>query len=829
MTAPDPQQAAWLVYLNGVQVPCPRVTVSYGVWRIPEATLSFPPHRLLQRLGAEDRLEVTVFYLDTTYDPANPQFRLLFEGEILGWSYSSTPLGRMMTFNAIADISVFQSMYFFFMNTVDSVVGFSAADAGTGAANVIGATGVHYPFSIFTKGLFIKADKDGNAPDIKRPYDLVENVIRGLVSPTPGSEADRADRRPIPCVNFYSRWVRKRNFVNRFVALPLFEDDLTKTDAGVFAILQSVKATSALDAMTTSLAKSVGDQGSVYDLLQKLLGMTYSELAMIPTAPCFVAALDGGAILRTAPRGPSDPQLSDTETLRLVNYFVKPQMLFGVPPSCNLIFPSMVSSYTYTENYWTQPTRTYVNDQFFTAAIKEPNPLTAAALTVGYPEEIDSVMQTRFASGDDAQQTRLTGKNVLVFPEEFYKGPVVNRNPVPAWFTYLANQAAAANKTVPAPGEIPPTTTNLHSLFFLYSQYEHFRSRYEQRGGAVDMIWNPYVLPGFPCYIFDNRNSALDTAGYVMNVQQTLDASGGGSMSTSINYSFGRTINELFDTMKVDMNRLGVVLASAPVDPVDGVRRISQNFTHAEEFYNALLFGRETLDHSKKKASADLRDIVAFVKDRDDLNYNDELVLEDIAITGDETQEVTYLGTDTGGRTRPQTNFGSSSTVAELAEGASRDVEAKPGFEAMFNNGITALNYISRPICTLGEYIAFLHGGLSIAELESAKEVTGPRDEYSYADLVGVGSKTTVVSSARYYERIRRLRPGPGLRPDPAQTGVTIEAAADVGAGSTKNVATPFHGVLKGLPDDFPQTRLDWDAIILAYRQQILDRQSPQR
>lgn len=828
----DPQQGAWLVYLNGIQVPCPSVTVSYGVWKIPEATLSFPPHRLLQRLGAEDRLEVTIFYLDTTYDPENPQFRLLFEGEILGWSYSSSPMGRMMTFNALADMSIFQSLYFFFMNTVDAVIGYKTtpgADAVTPFS-----PGVHYPFSLFKKGLFLNAASDKATPDIEVPYDILANLLMGILSGPPKVAGKTAeDTRPIPCVNFFSRWARKRNFQNRFVAMPLFEDTRgnAKKTLGAFPIFQSVQAEYALKAMSTALSETVGDQGTIYDLLQKIFGMAYCEIAMIPTAPLVIARLSDGAILQS-PDVPRDQGTTTTQPYRLANYFAKPQMLFGSAPRCNLIFPSMIRNYTYSENYWQQPTRTYVNDQFVTYGLQNSG-VTASQTAVGYPEAIDAVLQVRrqtAAKATASQTPSATGKNVLSFPEEFYKGPVLNRSPVPMWFSHLAITRAAdarnsqSGQTVT--GQI--SDDDLHKLYFLYSQYEHFRSRYEQRGGAVDMIWNPYVVPGFPCFIFDHRASAMDTVGYVMNVQQTMNAAGAGcEMHTSINYSYGRTIQELFDVMKNDMARLGVVLSSGPVEPVDSVRAITQDFGTADSMYRALFWRDENTPN--KECAVDIRNVVGMVKSRDP--YDDSVDLEPITISGgSNARDVLYLGNGAAGRTSPTTNLDPK-----------RDVEPLETMAPAFRNPITALRYVARPICSLDEYITFLHAGESVSALSQPASLTDPvdkqtytrpiqvadeRHEFSYGDVTGQsGSWTVGKSSAHYYRRIRGLIQGPGPAPTPTQTGATVTPVA----GSTVASAAPQLEKVEPIPQRSPQTRYDWDSILEAYRQEIVDRLTPMR
>jgi hypothetical protein len=180
-----PHRASWLVYLNGIEIPCPEVNIRYGVWQVPEATLNFPPHRLLERLGAEDRVDVVIFYLDEFLEPTKPTFRLLFEGEILGWSYQNTAAGRMMSFTAVADISIYTQLYTFFMNTVEATVRFHTnptANVATPQANLF------YPSALFYKGLLRVDDKtaEGKASKmIERPYEILENVLKGMTGNVP--------------------------------------------------------------------------------------------------------------------------------------------------------------------------------------------------------------------------------------------------------------------------------------------------------------------------------------------------------------------------------------------------------------------------------------------------------------------------------------------------------------------------------------------------------------------------------------------------------------------------------------------------------------------
>jgi hypothetical protein len=57
-----PKQAGWLVYINGLEIPVLSMAASFGVWQMPTLTVDLVPHPILTRIGAEDRLQVAVFF-----------------------------------------------------------------------------------------------------------------------------------------------------------------------------------------------------------------------------------------------------------------------------------------------------------------------------------------------------------------------------------------------------------------------------------------------------------------------------------------------------------------------------------------------------------------------------------------------------------------------------------------------------------------------------------------------------------------------------------------------------------------------------------------------
>ena len=773
-------RGAWLVYINGLEVPCISVVVNFGVGTIPTASIAFPPHRLLHRLGAEDRLDVVIFYLDEFVNPQKPEFRLLFEGELMGWSYVTVANQRQISFDAIADISVFTQLFFFFLNNVDTVASFVAQKSDVAGVYTAGAV---YPFSLFKKGLlFTQGPTLDNPPptDITRPFEIIYNAVRGMLD----SGID-PKLRAIPSVNFFSRWARKRNFVNRFAALPLFEDGAG--DPKVFPIIQAAQATTAMEAMQTGVAQAIGNAGTLWSVLQEVYSHVLFEIVMLPTAPCARVRLSDGTILRPGVVQPPEPlemqrllklkgeyvdnKVLPTEPIRLINYFVKPQMFFGIAPSCNMMFPCMTNHLTYAESYIAQPTRTYVNDQFI-AGVLPQNVATTAALTFGFPPEVGAVLKAKMGDATHPRPSNISksGKNMLVFPEEFFKGPVVHRMPVPAWFTYLQNNAPPTSSTAstqPA-AENVDEAKSLGALMSGYVEYEHYRARYEKRGGAVDMAWNPYVVPGFPCVVFDQKASAFHTVGYLNSVQHTLSQSG---MSTAINYTMSRTLPEMLELLRDALAKNpGKVFGCAPLEPLTPVRDIIQDFTQAEQFYNALFFLREAMPQGKK-ASFDFREVIG------------------------------YTNAD-----------GTTDAISTTNLVGNRAIAPLPGFVPVFNQYDTAMQYVARPICTLTDYISFIHGGMP---LDLLREPNTDAKGVQYGAQVEDGDDK--FGEVTYFKRITRFIQGPGETP----------AAPVLGVSGSGEDAVEYTGVNQGTTNP-SQTRADWDTVLEAYRAEMYSRQSPQ-
>lgn len=431
---------SWLVYINGLQVPAAGASVAHGVWQIPEASVQLVPDNTALRIGAEDRVQVQIFYCDQWYRTP-PEFCLAFDGEIVAWGFVSTTGSRALSYVCVDYIQILTQLFFFFMGSFDDIaIGVSAQQIGVGGATVeLAGYGALYPYSLFSQGLADPGDSSANNAVITRPIDFAYNIVRSMIKA-------QNPNRTVPAANFFAPWCKRTNFHRRWIALPYIDQDPAgATRVGVFPILKAVQNEKALGAVAR-MAAGNGSAGSMWDMLCEILKTMMMEVAMIPS-PAAVKS-DFTTLL---PKGPTEGELG---AKFLASYFVKPQFFFGLPPACNVIFPPQISAYSYNENYITQPTRMYFNEEAILSFLNSNSAaqsaslhaLTQDALTTGYPEEVDMAMRA-VANGGSSN-----GKNLLVYPEEFFKGPVVDRRTMPRWFAFLQE----AGQSTPTDGDATP-------------------------------------------------------------------------------------------------------------------------------------------------------------------------------------------------------------------------------------------------------------------------------------------------------------------------------------------------------------------------------------
>jgi hypothetical protein len=267
----------------------------------------------------------------------------------------------------------------------------------------------------------------------------------------------------------------------------------------------------------------------------------------------------------------------------LKHLLFKPSNFFGVPPHCNVFYPSRYTLQSESRNFRTEPTRliarVYPNRTGQGIAAKTPQRLYYA------PPELQAVMDELRSSKTSSAEVEDKINNLNSFfltAEELTKGvvPRIVNLSASEWALKTTNAAAkrsstsqdsitaaldaAESSTGSFGGEVPGNEEYIRSLV----QYKFSVARFEQRTISLSHAFNPYPVVGFPALILDSFTS---TYGFLVSATHTLTPRGGNSsftvgMTRRVGEPFGYPdippwINELY----VTGDAYGAVLGSSPL------------------------------------------------------------------------------------------------------------------------------------------------------------------------------------------------------------------------------------------------------------------------
>ena len=711
--APVHHRGGWIVYFNGVEVPSISASVTYGVWGIPQANVTVPADRLMQRFGVDDRVRCTIFALDThrsTGTQETDQFRLMFDGEILNFGYQGQATGRSMSFTAIDFIESLTRLFPFFVTSLTNIAQNQASVDGNKVSSTIN------PFaplnSLLNRGV-------RSQERITRPFGFVENILDYLLN-----DVLTETEKSVIVQQWYGKWNERTKFNSRFVPSPYIEDTSATIgqgplpDAGgVFPIFKAAQSASAVRALA-----GIGEQipnGSFYKLIQAIFQHVYYELSFLPTAPYLKVNAETRDIT-----GSGEDALLPGEERVIASYMTKPQTLFSIPPACNVLWPSMITGFSYDENYATQPTRTYLGDphifNFLDKGSAGQDAVAQRALTVGYPP----IANERLSSKNVENDANGNIHNFLT-PEEYYKGPVYNQLDTPTWYAFLSKESGEK--------DTEGRETYNANLQRLYARYEHFRTRATRRNGGVTCSHNPYILPGFTGAVMDTEESGCHVFGYITNVTHQYGQDG---MSTNVNMTHAQTLSQYVDTLMDNLVEDGertvdydTFVRGAPRQPIANLRERTQTLKGMREYYARAFFGQNSVD-ADPSVVFDFLDVFGL------LNENGEI--ERLDLNADLLANIPSSD--------PNAEPKKLKLVSDRQTGEPPDFRFRSKYREYLTNAEAAMSYVSRPITTLEQWID-AQGDLGVRQ--------GVRQPQNAREGKG----------ARYYVRVLALNEGPPEAP----------------------------------------------------------------
>jgi hypothetical protein len=601
---------------------------------------------------------------------------------------------------------------------------------------------------------------------IQRPFDFISNLLSAICGTTSYTQYKSA-----VTSNFFSRLIRKNNFLNRLAPSPILEANLAQYGGGVFPLLQVVQQEQAMATVIPALSQQgdrIANSSNMWELIQSIFSKVYYEVSLNPAPACVTTDLFGNiqgppVFANGGGAGTGSGPASPTQPIRLLNYVTKPALQFCVPPACNVLYPSMVKSFAYSESYINQPTRAYFNDETRAAVLSQSD--SASQL-------YNSLVSTMVGSPARAQQEvsllqsqpARSGKNFLIWPDEYFIGPIVYRAPVPSFFMYLANSVSTTNQ---------PNNSNI--LYQLYADYELQRMKCEARNGAVVTVFNPYALAAHPGVIFDNTAVGNHIFAYFTTVEHRMSIN---EFSTQIGYNYAQTFSDFFDqyaadvgnlsnfsasgtttqtiatnqmllttaegdlvtaqvqlasdtatgadqaTITADQNAIAAIQAkivplentlqilqgfqdvqldSSPASPIPIIRTQFQNISNAQDYYNDLLFQGQ---QPKNKPSVFSWRNALGIFNEDDPNNPDDIYFE-VATTPGTTVQGTTTPADGTPAALPPPQVNSVVTSNATSQDGQPDFQLKPLYAQLAAQSGAALIAGSRPICTMEQYIDF--------------------------------------------------------------------------------------------------------------------------
>lgn len=304
-----------------------------------------------------------------------------------------------------------------------------------------------------------------------------------------------------------------------------------------------------------------GEMTSFMEVLQNLMYAIEYDIVFL-NAPAEV------------PKDPSSVS-SESETYAM-DIIVKPQMPHYYAPMCNVVLPYMFQSISISQNEESVPTRvTAVSNivpgdtgQFGTNFRAPQSVREAVARGVRELEE---------STGTFSTLARTTaGAHFKIGRYEQGRGIRHQRVQLPSWLAILSesmtNQASSDSENKPAtdspegieidkfrrawqyrhdqkgakkqlnPWDDSSEVNNFHRLLFSAADYKFTTEVAKARTGNVEMIFNPYIVPGYPMDIIDPTPTEPSFHAFCINVTHTVTAR---SISTTADFVSAMTYAEL--------------------------------------------------------------------------------------------------------------------------------------------------------------------------------------------------------------------------------------------------------------------------------------------
>ena len=776
-----PQQIAYIVYIAGVHVPVNNVSVTSSVGSFPVLNFSMPATADLIKLGEEDRTPVAVFFLDKWYSPQNPKlgikptWRLLFDGDIVGWGFSKGVNSKTISFSAVSHIAALNSMSIMYITGKGNELMSNVSSSSVESLNRAVLKDMR-SLSFYKKGLY-------GTGDITRPIDFVKNLLLGIkiggapkdsasikegdkslltqlkeidtklknVSSNSVSGSDFKDLRiaeKVPAaMEFFIKYSHRNRLDKRWITSSIDvlglaasgsqntdskdEEEFTQGDTEGTkkkkkvskTLFTSVIQRITRDALESKFKSTTAPTADFWSMITNFYQNTWYNLIIIPTAQYVSVEEDEDIPLDAVP---------SADSARLANCISVPQMTYALPPACNVITPAMTISYNYEERYSSQNTRTIANGYaaFGTvgAKLSKQKMLEFNALRFGYPTDQNQLMEK-------ANSLKKSAENILVYPEEYFKGPVVTRPQAPSYYVTLEHSSKYTHNQVNKEAAVISSdyvnndkTQQLkkdehtvqgikdrawrQEMLYSFAKSYFLTSKYQQRSGTINLNFNPYLVPGLSFTMIDDSDEEqMHLTGAIAAINISLSPAGA---STAVTYTAGRTLKETYEQVFIE-NTFGPegglvdldtttdvfdIYTTAPIMPVKIVADTLQTDEKAATYYKKLLYANDKVDNKIQRSMVFRHD-----------NYFEST--KGSALKAMLAQKKVDIGDKLSGMLTGKSDKTFPGTITNIVPDSTKkyfgtvelDLQVKDSQLASVHSYEDSMRRAARPICSIDEYM----------------------------------------------------------------------------------------------------------------------------
>jgi len=533
------------LFIEGIEVPFTGATITHTVNQASIAYIDLVPHEQIQHIKPRTLVQIFVRqYQENAQEKVSSSgrfpFVLCWEGEVFGYTFGKNPSSRSFSVSAIDFSGYWDNALTYFFNLEQAlnqgVEFLSSVSQDTKAAT---ASNVSIHTATAAQASFYRV--------------IFEKVF---------SENPNAD-----LLDAFVEMYRKVGGINEFFSDA--EERLRITDRFVIhsskKLKELIKQKEALDYFH-QIPNSFSGFTSLRTVIQELLGMIFHDFVTVPF-PSKVSA----NISRPLPA-------NDGIKRTIGSFAFKPNLFMMPPPLCNVFFPDEYSSFSYSRNFFEEPTRliyqpelpgmwtdstkvymeqTYAPESFRQFMTKKSDTPYPASLIFDPKDGVSTADGDLKISSETAKLVYMkkegvskSNRNDLTEQEKKTFSEVAGDTT--RQFQWLTNEEKIKGIYFAKEGMVPFSSSFRSALDEdakaksefnrRLAEYLFYKKRFRGRQVQITSHLKMSVVPGFPVLILDDQNPGMSVVAYCTSVTHRIYSTEGGHTNVSLTYA--RTVGE---------------------------------------------------------------------------------------------------------------------------------------------------------------------------------------------------------------------------------------------------------------------------------------------